>query len=128
MPILPDTNIIINYLKGIEPESSFLKKYIISGEISFSPITIAEYIAKASNAEKRLLDDLLTSGEIFSIDYETGLEAGEYRKEFSRKTKQAYLLDCLLAATCKIHNLTLITNNIKDYPMKDIQIQKPEKR
>lgn len=125
MDVLPDTNIIINYLKGIEPESSYLKKFIISGEISFSPVTIAEYVAKAEKKERQLLEDLLTSGQVLSIDEETALVAGEYRKEFSRKTKRTFLPDCLVAATCRIHQLILVTNNIKDYPMKDIKIIKP---
>ena len=48
--------------------------------------------------------------------------AAQYRQQFRRKEKQVYLIDCLIAATAKLYNLTLVTKNTKDYPMKDIKV------
>lgn len=125
MNFLPDTDVIINYLKGLEPAKSFLKKMIISDDLYISPISIAEYQAKSSQEEKSLLEEFLTLGKTVSIDSEVGFIAGDYRKQFSKKTKKVYLMDCFIAATCKAHKLTLITNNLKDYPMGDIKILQP---
>ena len=125
MGYLPDTNILINYLKGLDPEKDYFKKIITSEKLFFSPLVAAEYFAKAKEEEIVVFKELLTLGTVIPIDVEVALVAGSYRKKFSKKTKKVYLIDCLIAATCKIYNLTLITNNIKDYPMKDIKIIEP---
>lgn len=125
MGTLPDTNILINYLKGLDPERSFVKKIIAAEELFFSPIVVAEYFAKAEKNEEILFQELLTLGTAVPIDIDIALIGGAYREQFSHKTRRTYLLDCLVAATCKIHNLILATNNTKDYPMKDIKILKP---
>ena len=122
---LPDTNVLINYFEGKEPDKSLVIDLITEDKLAILPITIAELRPGNSKEEAGQLDALIASGTVFPVNTEIGLQAGIYRQEFSRKTKKVYVIDCLVAATCKLHNLTLVTNNTKDYPMKDIKILKP---
>ncbi len=125
MDSLPDTNVLINYFEGKEPDRSFVVDLITEDRLSISPITVAELRPNQTKEEKEQLTELVINSHIFPVDVEIALQAGTYRQEFSRKTKKVYLIDCLIAATCKVHNLTLVTNNLQDYPMKDIKILKP---
>lgn len=119
---LLDTNIFIRGIFGHEPEASFVKKCIEKKDVIISPIVIAEFYANVSADQKAIFDKLLARFTILSIDKETAQQAGEYRKQFLRKTKAAFLSDCFLAAQAKLHHLTLVTNNRADFPMKDIRV------
>ncbi len=125
MKFLPDTNALISYFEGKEPDKNFLTELIAKEELFISPVVVAELRPRTNTDDQKKLNDLIGSGTVIPIDLEIGFMAGQYREQFSKKTKKVYLLDCLIAATCKAHDLALITNNLKDYPMKDIKIIKP---
>lgn len=125
MRFLPDSNVVIRFLQNKLPDRSFLESLLGKDELFISPVVIAEVRAKAGRQEQDDLVDFVNLGTTLYIDEELGYEAGRYRQQYLNKTKEVYLLDCFIAATCKLHNLTLVTNNVKDYPMKDIKILKP---
>ena len=64
---------------------------------------------------------------VLRVDQPVAEIAGDYRQQFNHKTTRIYLLDCLIAATAKLYNLTLVTRNTNDYPMTDITILNPYK-
>ena len=80
-----------------------------------------EFLAKATIQEEEVFEALLTEFTILSVDIEVAKIAAGYRKE-SLKVKRGQMLDCFLAAQAKLHNLTLVTNDKDDFPMKDIKI------
>ena len=119
---LPDSNIIIRAFKGYEPEASFIRRNIIDRSIKISVIVIAEFLVKANDEQAKRFNSVLEEFGSLPIDERIARAAGEYRKQFLRKTTRTFLLDCYLAAQAKLHNLTIVTNNRKDFPMKDINI------
>lgn len=123
--VLLDTNVVLETFWGIEPVASVVRRWIEAGEIAISAITVAEIVSKASKAEKEKLDLLVSKFGALPVDQVVAAIAGEYRHEFSRKQNRVYLLDCLIAATANLYNLKLITKNIKDYPMQDIDVVLP---
>ncbi len=122
---LLDTNILIEAINGVEPTASLVKNWMREGNIAISVITIAEFLANANKDEKEKLSLILTRFAPLPVEQTLAEIAASYRKEFYRKTKKVYLVDCLIAATAKLYNLTLVTKDTKDYPMKDIKIIKP---
>ena len=122
---IPDTNILIYAFAGKEPFASLLVGWVRKKTLALSVIAISEFIVGATDEETDRLNRLTESVVIYKIDYEICKLAAIYRKEFLRKKKQAFLLDCMLAATAKVHNLTLVTVNKADFPMKDIKILEP---
>jgi len=122
---LLDTNIIIETFWGKEPVASLVESWIKEGVIAMSVVTVAEILSKANKREKEKLSLLTNKFGAFSIDITLAEIAGNYRKEFSRKKTRVYLLDCFVAATAKLYNLKLVTKNVKDYPMKDVEIIDP---
>lgn len=118
---LPDTNIFIRALHGVNPEADFLKRAILTKKLAISVIVVAEFFSKANEVEAKLFEKLLDKFGSLSVDEFSAKAAAEYRKEFLRKTKRVFLLDCFLASQAKLNNLTLVTNNIADFPMPDIR-------
>ncbi len=121
---LPDTNIFINFFKRSEKELKLIQKFIIQDSLILSVVVIGEIYAKADDREKRVFDKFLLQFSILGIDLKTAKIAGEYRKKLLRSSR-TILLDCFLAAQAKVHNLTLVTNNKADFPMKDIKVISP---
>lgn len=118
-----DTNVLILGIKAKEPDKSFLKRAISKKQIYLSVISIGEFLSQASEEEERKLNELI-GFPVLSVDLETAQVAAEYRKKFL-KTKRVQLLDYFIAAQAKLNNLTLVTNNKSDFPMKDIKIISP---
>lgn len=122
---LLDTNILLEAFWGVEPVASRTRLWIEQGMIAISAVTVAEIVSKASKEEKEKLDLLMSKFGVLPIDQVVAEIAGQYRQDFARKEKRVYLLDCLIAATAKLYNLELVTRNIKDYPMADIEVVDP---
>jgi predicted nucleic acid-binding protein len=49
-------------------------------------------------------------------------QAGEWRYTFARQGTQLAASDTLVAATAYIHQATIVTANVKDYPMKEVTV------
>lgn len=121
---LPDTNIFILGLRGSEPEATFLKKAIEKKRLAISVIVIGEFLSKVREQDAKIFDRLVNTFKILPVDQEVARIGAKLRRE-SLKTKRAYLIDCFLAAQAKLHDLTLVTNNKSDFPMKDIKVISP---
>jgi len=122
---LPDTNIFIRAFHKKEAETTFLNKAITQNKLAISVVVIAEFFPRALPEELNAFYKLLDIFQIIEIDREIAEVAGQYRKDFVRKTKRIFVVDCFLAAQARVHNLILVTNNRPDFPMKDIKIIPP---
>jgi len=122
---LPDTNILIYAVAGREPFATLLTRWVSKNQLVFSVISISEFMVGADLEEKEKLINLVESSNIYDIDYQTAVIAANCRQEFMKKKKKVYLLDCMLAATAKTKNCTLVTVNTDDFPMKDIKLLNP---
>src|SRR3990167_6346596 len=122
---LPDTNIFILGFQEKTPESKFLTKAISAGQLYISAVVVGEFLAKANESEKKGFLQLMNVFEILPVDRDVAVAAAVYRKQYMKKTKEVFLLDCFLAAQAKVYGLVFVTNNIADFPMKDIKIKKP---
>lgn len=121
---LLDTNVLILGIKGLDPDKAFLEKAISENKLFLSVISIAEFLSQASGEAGDELEKLTKAFPILSVDEKTARAAAAYRKKFL-KVRRIQLLDYFLAAQAKIHNLTFVTNNKSDFPMKDIKVISP---
>lgn len=124
MKYLPDTNIFIMAAKGYLPEAKFLSGAIKKGQVMISTVVVGEFLAKADAREEKSFERLLSQFNVVSVNLEVARLAAKYRKE-SLKNKRIHMLDCFLAAQAKLNNLTLVTNNKTDFPMRDIKVIAP---
>lgn len=120
MEYLLDTNICIYIIKN-RPIIVFDKfKSLLIGSIGISTITLAELqfgIMKSSNPQKNqeALDKFLTPLEIIDFDSKATIDYGIIRANLEKKGTPIGSLDTLIAAHAKSLDLTLITNNEKEF-------------
>jgi tRNA(fMet)-specific endonuclease VapC len=117
---LLDTNICIYIIKR-KPVQVFEKfKSVAFGSIGISSITLAELqygIMKSSIPERnrKALEIFLTPLEIVDFDYNATVEYGKIRADLERKGTPIGPLDTLIASHALSLDLTLITNNEREF-------------
>jgi hypothetical protein len=114
-PILPDTDLLIDYLRGHEKAVAFLKARM--DRIVLSVVVIAElYSGIRKPDEKEAIDALIEVCPTFPVGLELAKQAGRYKREY-QKSHGIGLTDALIAATATAGNAELKTLNVKHYPM-----------
>lgn len=115
-----DTNICIYIIKN-KPQSVLeeLKKCNV-GDILLSSITVSELIYgayKSQFVEKNLkaIEHFLVPFDIAEYDYKSALEYGKLRASLEKKGQPIGSLDMLIAAHALSLDVTLVTNNTKEF-------------
>lgn len=116
MNIFVDTNVIIDYTKGVVNQLENILKQQDKGliEIYVNPIVITEFFNDQALKNKKNLKlalELFENFKTVDIDKKTSLIAGELLRE----NKVNFLADALIAANCLQHSLFLFTKNKKDF-------------
>jgi len=117
--IIVDTDVLILHLRGNESVRAMLKEAAKDSLLGCSAITIGEIHAGMRDEELEKTEKLLNSLAVIDVDRKIAALAGDYRRTI--KGHHLELDDCLITATCAINKATLITANIKHYPMKDVK-------
>ncbi|KAF0216762.1 MAG: putative nucleic acid-binding protein contains PIN [Geobacteraceae bacterium] len=117
-PVLVDTDVLINFLRGKQKAKEFLLTQLDSGPILCSVITVAEIFAGMRPHEQEKTRALLDNLEVVPVTRTIAEKAGLYKRVV--KSHSLELDDCLIAATAHLHKATLATGNDRHYPMDDI--------
>lgn len=120
MKYLLDTNICIYIIKQ-KPIEVFAKFQSLEiGSIGISSITLAELqygVRKSAKVEKNLeaLEKFISPMEIFDFDQEATHTYGIIRADLESRGLSIGPLDTLIAAHALSRNLTLVTNNEREF-------------
>lgn len=115
MPLLIDTDVLIDYLRDKPEAVSYLEG--LTEPLLVSAVTIAElYAGVRDGAERTALDSFITAFEIVAVDEEIAVKGGLHRRDYS-KSHGTGLADALVAATAEIRNAQLVTLNGKHFLM-----------
>ena len=113
--MLVDTDILIDYFRGVEAAIVFVESNI--DQLTISAITVAElYQGVRDGREREALGDFISAVNVIEVSQEIAMAAGLYRREF-RKSHNLGLADCLIAATANLNRSPLRTLNTKHFPM-----------
>lgn len=115
---LPDTNIFIYALGGKQPYAQFLRTCITSERLGISVIVMAEFLSGGRKKEADAFERLVSYFEPLSVTAQVARIGANYRKKYKKDIK---LPDALIAASCKVHEAILVSNNLQDFPMDDIR-------
>lgn len=119
---LIDTDIIIWVLRGNEKYEKFLQDLKNKGSLSISTITISETYMNIFPSEIIKTENVLNELQTWDVTLAIAKLAGLYWQEYIKRLKNLSLTDCLIAATANVNDLTLVSLNIRHFPMKDIKI------
>lgn len=124
---LIDTDIIIWILRENKKYQDFLQKISEKEPLAISTITIAEIYKNVYPSEILKTENLISELPSLDVTSSVAKQAGLYWQQYVSKLKNLSITDCIIAATANVNNATLVSLNIKHFPMKDIQILNPLK-
>ena len=126
MTVLLDTSVLIDVLNDRAGSREFLRELAKRNiPLASCAITVAEVYAGMRPKEARVTERLLATLNYFDTTPAIAKRGGELRAEWAKKGRTLGLPDTLIAAVALEYGLALATNNIKDFPMPELQLLPP---
>jgi predicted nucleic acid-binding protein len=113
---LLDSDIIIWHLRGREEVTGMLKGMQQYGVPGCSAISILEVETGMKKAEEEKTNRFLKALKVFDVNREVASKAAQLVRDKKLKGLSLGLGDAIIAGTCMINNLILVTYNRKHYP------------
>ena len=118
---LLDTTALIDFSKRREPAFSLVRRFIEDGdEVGVSPINVAEFYSGLAPSQQDVWDEFFEPLLLWPISLAAAKQAGRFRYDFARRGISLSTTDTLVAAVAREHRATIVTSNVKDYPMDDV--------
>jgi tRNA(fMet)-specific endonuclease VapC len=118
---LLDTTALIDFSKGREPAFSLVHRFLQNGEeVGVSPINVAEFYSGLAPAQHALWDEFFEPLLLWPISLDAAKRAGRFRYDFARRGISLSTTDTLVAAVALEQRATIVTSNVKDYPMDEV--------
>lgn len=115
-----DTNILIDYLNGVQPAKKEIGLYQVPAISLISWMEVM--VGGRDDAEVAVLRRYLNRFEVLPITPALAEEAVRIRR-----ARAIRLPDAIIWATARVHECLLVTRNTKDYPKTDPAIRFPYK-
>lgn len=120
---LLDTTALIDYSKKREPAYSRIVALIAAEEdLGVCAVNVAEFYAGLRPEQRDQWAPLFSVLHYWEITRAAAQRAGVYRYTFARRGRAISTADALVVAVAVEVGATLITSNVKDFPMDDVQI------
>ena len=121
---LLDTNVIIDAINEKKNRNQFLVDLTeLQGHtLATCPINVAEVYAGMRPKEAQRTADLLHSLELLPITFPVAELAGSLKYDYAKKGITLSMTDAIIGAVAIHNQLTLITENTKHFPMKDLSL------
>jgi predicted nucleic acid-binding protein len=123
---LVDTTVLIAQLRGDKEIAALLLGLLADRHLlGTSCVNVAEVERGIRPKERKAATDLLRRLRFLETTREAALRAGRYQAEFEKRGRTIHTADALIAGTARAHGAILLTDNIRDFPMRDIQLEAP---
>lgn len=120
---LLDTSVIIDALNNKRNRRELLLNLLRQGHLlACCPINVAEVYAGLRPKEEPATEEFLRTLEYYHITWPVARMAGLLKRDHGRKGVMLTIADATIAAVAIVHELTLLTDNVKDFPMKDLTL------
>ena len=120
---LLDTSVIIDTLNSKRARRDLLLSLVKQGHLlACCSINVTEVYAGMRPKEQTATEEFLRSLEYYHLSWPVARLAGLLKRDHSRKGTTITVSDAGVAAVAIAHQLTLMTDNVKDFPMKELSI------
>lgn len=120
---LLDTSVIIDAINDKKNRRQFLRGLLEQGNLlACCPINITEVYAGLRPKEEQSTSSFLQTLQLYPLTWPIAERAGLLKRDYSKKGKTLNLGDVIIAATALHNRLILLTDNTKDFPMKDLTL------
>ncbi len=125
MPVVLDTTVLIDLLRGRNEAAARLGALHGAGESLFTTVVNVEEIHRGlrSTRERRAADRLLVGLRLAPLGRAEGARAGEWRRAHADRGVTLSQSDCLIAAGAAGVGARLATGNPKHFPMAGVTVE-----
>ena len=114
--IVADTDVLIDYLAGIEPGAGRVAYGIESGTLRTTAVTRFELLSGARTVRQEAgIRDLLAAVPTLPLDGEAADRAALVRRELDKTGASVGMADSLIAGIALLHRAELLTRNRKHF-------------
>jgi len=122
-PFLLDTNIIVDVLRRRDDAHLLIENLLSQGQpLASCPITITEIYAGMRPHEEKATRAFMKSLVFLPVSAEIAEQAGHLKRRYAKRGKALSVQDATIAALSIAYGCTLVTGNIKDFPMPELQL------
>jgi predicted nucleic acid-binding protein len=120
---LVDTSVLIDALNNKRGRHELLLDLLKQGHLlACCAINVAEVYAGLRPKEEEATEKLLQALTYYHITWPVARRAGLLKRDYGRKGIMLSVADATIAAVAIAHGLTLMTDNTKDFPMKELSL------
>ena len=120
---LLDSSVIIDTLNGKRGRHILLEELLRHGHLlACCSVNVSEVYAGMKPSEAARTDEFLQSLEYYDVTWEIARRAGLLRRDYARRGITLALGDATIAAIALTHRLPLLTDNVRHYPMKELEL------
>jgi predicted nucleic acid-binding protein len=120
---LLDTNVIIDVLNQKKNRAVLLRELLSEGHLlACCSINVTEVYAGMRPKEEDGTEALLQSLSYYPITFPIARLAGLLKRDYSKKGKTLNIADATIAAVSIHYDLPLITDNTRDFPMRQLHL------
>ena len=120
---LLDTSVIIDAINNKKNRRQFLRSLLEQGHVlACCPVNVVEVYAGLRPKEEDSTERFLSSLEYYPITFPIGRLARLFKRDFAKRGTTLSVSDTLIASVAIEHQMFLITDNTKDFPMKELRL------
>src|SRR6266496_2992669 len=121
--LLLDTNIIVDALRGRNERHVLVDRLLAEDQpLASCPITITEIYAGMRAHEEKRTRAFMQSLLFLPVTEQISEQAGLLKAHYGRHGRTLSLQDATIAAVSLAYGCTLVTENVKDFPMPELQL------
>ena len=118
---LLDSDIIIWHLRGREEVTEMLRDLQRFGVPGCSALSVLEVQLGVKKGEEERTSHFFKYLKVFDVNREIAGKAAQLIREFKGKGVTLDIPDAIIASTCILYNLILVTYNRKHYPIAELE-------
>ena len=123
MTYLLDTSVLIDALNDRRSRAALLEELLLQDDaLGCCAVNVTEVFAGMRPIEEARTEELLNSLDYYEVTWGIAKQAGLMKRDWARKGTTLSVSDVTIAAVALANNLILITDNVKHYPMRDLQL------
>ncbi|MEW6684591.1 MAG: type II toxin-antitoxin system VapC family toxin [Candidatus Edwardsbacteria bacterium] len=123
---LLDSDVLIWCLRNKKETIELVEKLSQEGIPYCSAVSIIEVQVGVKAGEEEATNLLLNNLKVCKVDRNVANLTGEYIRKYKTKGIIFDFVDAIIAATCILNDLILVTYNAKHYSIKDLRILNKE--
>ena len=91
-------------------------------QVAVCPTVLAEFYSGLTPEDRPRWDNHLANMQFWGHSERAAKQAGHFRYDLARRGLAIGVPDALIAATALEHNATILTDNVRDYPMPGVRV------